>query len=45
MGGMASQITMQPHDCLLKRLFKAQIKENIKDTRHWPLWEEVTGDW
>ena len=21
----------QPHDCLLKRLFKVQIKENIKD--------------
>ena len=25
----------QPHDCLLKRLFKAQIKDNIKAPRHW----------
>ena len=30
----------QPHDCLLK----AQIKENIKPPRHWPLWGEFTGD-
>ena len=28
----------QPHDCLLKRLYKAQIKGNIKAPRHWPLW-------
>ena len=34
----------QPHDCLLNRLFKAQIKENIKAPRHWPLWGESTGD-
>ena len=27
----------QPHDCLLNRLFKAQIKENIKARRHWPV--------
>ena len=32
----------QPHDCLLNRLFKAQIKENIKIPRHWPLWGEFT---
>ena len=31
----------QPHHCLLNRLFKAQIKENIKAPRHWPL---CTGD-
>ena len=24
----------QPRDCLLNRLFKAQIKESIKDPRH-----------
>ena len=24
----------QPHDCLLKGLFKAQIKENIKALHH-----------
>ena len=36
----------QPHRCLLKRLFKAQIKENIKAPRHWPLWGEFTsGRW
>ena len=34
----------QPHDCLLNRLFKAQIKENIKAPRHWPLWGKFTGD-
>ena len=34
----------QPHDCLLKRLFEAQIKENVKAPRHWPLWGEFTGD-
>ena len=34
----------QPRDCLLKRLFKAQIKENIKAPRHWPLCVEFTGD-
>ena len=28
----------QPRECLLNRLFKAQIKENIKAPRHWPLW-------
>ena len=34
----------QPHDCLLNCLFKAQIKENIKALRHWPLCREFTGD-
>ena len=34
----------QPHDCLLNRLFKAQIIENIKAPRHWPLCGEFTGD-
>ena len=24
---------------------QAQIKENIKAPRHWPLWGESTGDW
>ena len=33
----------QPHDCLLNRLFKAQIRENIKALRHWPLCGEFTG--
>ena len=33
----------QPRDCLLNRLFKVQIKENIKAPRHWPLWGEFTG--
>ena len=31
---------LKPHDCLLNRLFKAQIKENTKALRHWP----VTGE-
>ena len=34
----------QPHDCLLNRLFKAQIKENIKAPRHWTLCGDFTGD-
>ena len=33
----------QPHDYLLHRLFKAQIKENIKAPRHWPLWNSPVG--
>ena len=31
----------QSHDCLFNHLFKAQIKENIKTPRHWPLWGEL----
>ena len=34
--------TYQTHGCLLNRLIKAQIKENIKAPRHWPLWGEFT---
>ena len=34
----------QPQDCLPNRLFKAQIKENTKAPRHWPLCGEFTGD-
>ena len=35
----------QPRDCLLNRLFRqAQMKENVKAPRHWPLWGEFTGD-
>ena len=33
----------QPHSCLLNRLFRQQIKENIKVPRHWPLCWEFTG--
>ena len=34
---------IQPHDCLLKRLFRCKSK-NIKALRHWPLCGEFTGD-
>ena len=34
----------QPHYCLLNRLCKAQIKENIKAPRHWPWCGEFTGN-
>ena len=34
----------QPHDCLLNRLSKAQIQENIKAPCHWPFWGEFTGE-
>ena len=33
----------QARDCLLNRWFKAQIKENIKALRHWPLCGEFTS--
>ena len=34
----------QPHDCLLK-FFQAQIKENIKAPRHWPVAEFTADRW
>ena len=34
----------QPHDCLLNRLFRVQIKENIKAPRHWLSCGELTDD-
>ena len=35
-----------PASRLFTQLFiQAQIKENIKAPRHWPLWGEFTGDW
>ena len=34
----------QPYDCLLNRLFKAQIINNFKAPCHWPLCGEFTGD-
>ena len=33
----------QPHHCLLNRLFKAPIEENIKAPRHWPFCGEFAG--
>ena len=35
----------QPHNCLLKRLFRRRSKENSKAPRHWPLCGELTGNW
>ena len=32
------------HDCLLNRLFKAQIKENIKAPRYWRYDEHSAGE-
>ena len=43
MDAVASQ---SPASRLFTQLFiQAQIKENIKAQRHWPLWGEFTGDW
>ena len=44
MGAMASN--HQPSDYLLNRFFKAQMEENIKAPRHWPLGgnSPVTGE-
>ena len=42
MGAMASQITAS---WLFTQAFdQAQIKENIKAPRHWPLWREFIGN-
>ena len=43
MDTMASQIT-SPTVVYSNRLFQAQIEENIKAPRHWPLHGEFTGD-
>ena len=42
MGAMASQITSLT--IVYTADIQAQIKENIKAPRHWPLWGEFTGD-
>ena len=34
---LAAVSNHQPHECLFNRFFHAQIKENIKAPRHWPL--------
>ena len=41
---LLSPKSLQWRHCLLNRLLKAQIKENIKTPRHWPLCGEFTGD-
>ena len=42
MGTMMSQITSLT--IVTQQFIQAQIKENIKALRHWPLWGEFTGD-
>ena len=42
--GCDSASNHQPHDSLLNRLFRQQIKENIHAPHHWPLCGEFTGD-
>ena len=42
MGAMAYQITSLT--IAYSPFIQAQIKENIKAPRHWPLWGEFTGD-
>ena len=42
MGTMASQITSLT--IVYPPFIPAQIKENIKASRHWPLYGEFTGD-
>ena len=42
MGAMASQFTASP--LFTQPFIRAQIKENIKAPRHWPLCGEFTGD-
>ena len=42
MGSIASQITSLT--IVYSIFIQAQIKENIKAPRHWPLYGELTGD-
>ena len=42
MSAMASQITSLT--IVYSTVIQAQIKENLKVPRHWPLYEEFTGD-
>ena len=42
MDSVASQITSLT--IVYSAVIRAQMKENIKATRHWPLCGEVTGD-
>ena len=42
MGTMVSQITSVK--IVYSNVYSAQIKENIKAPRHWPLCGEFTGD-
>ena len=42
MGPMASQVTSLT--IVYSTVIQAQIKENIKAPRHWPLCGEFTGD-
>ena len=42
MSAMASQITGVV--IVYPTFVQAQIEENIKAPRHWPLWGESTGD-
>ena len=42
LGAMVSQITSLT--IVYSTAFQAQIKENIKASRLWPLCEELTGD-
>ena len=42
MSAMASHITSLT--IVYSTVIQAQIKENIKAPRHWPLWGEFTGD-
>ena len=43
MSTMASQITSLT--IVHSTVYSAQIKENIKAPRHWPMCGELTGDW
>ena len=44
MGTIASQITSLTIVELITMFIQAQIKENIKAPRHWPLCGEFNGD-
>ena len=39
-----STVESQTTSLFIQSFIQAQIKENIKAPRHWPLWGEFTGD-
>ena len=41
---MSEMAFQSPASRLIQQFIQAQIRENIKTLRHWPLWREFTGD-
>ena len=42
---MSTMVSLITGVSIVLPFVQAQIKDNIKAPRHWPLWGEFTGDW